>query len=313
MNILITGGFGYLGQRLGKFFQDSGAKIYLGSRQLKENPKWLKDGSCILTDWSDIDLSINKIKSIDLVIHSAGMNASDCYENPEQAHYSNGVITKRLLDSCIKNEIKNFILLSTAHVYCDPLEGIISEETLPKNFHPYAKSNVEGENFVIEADKYGYINSKVLRLSNCFGAPLSAKANCWNLLVNDICMQVVKNKKIKLKSNGSQLRDFVPINEFCRTLDYIAKNCMEDKKYNVFNIGGKTFSILEMANLVAQIYTNKYNDFIKIEKEETTNKNNSNFLQYKMDWLKKYNFEKSFEPNEEIEDLLSFCVKNFKI
>ena len=125
-------------------------------------------------------------------------------------------------------------------------------------------------------------------------------------------MQAFKNEKIKLKSNGSQLRNFVPINEFCRTLDYILKNCMQDKKYSVFNIGGKTFSILEMANLVTQVYLNKYNNLIKIEKKKTTNIDKSEHLQYKMNWLEDYNFEISFEPKEEIEGLLSYCKQNFK-
>jgi len=313
MNILITGGFGYLGQRLGKYLHESGATIYLGTRHEKKNPDWLENGSSLVTNWEDIPSFINKIEPFDLVIHAAGMNASECSANPDRADFINGVIVKKLLDSCIKSHVKNFIFLSTAHVYSGSLEGLITEESPTQNSHPYAKSNIVGENFVIAADKSVDINCKVLRLSNCFGAPLSVQANCWNLLVNNISLQAIKHQEIKLNTSGSQLRDFIPINEFCRTVHFIIHNCMGDREYSIFNVAGKTFSILEMANLVATIYANKHNSVIKIKKEKATDKDNNANLQYKMGWLTKYNFKKSFEPYQEIEELLIFCKNNFLI
>ena len=237
MRIIITGGFGYLGQRLGKYFHDNGSTVFLGSRKNRNKPTWLNNGECFVTDWEDVDSSINNFKSIDIVIHSAGMNSSESTENPEKAIKFNGATTKKLIESCICNQVKNFLYLSTAHVYSSSLEGKISEDTKPKNLHPYALSNVDGERYVIEADKIGKINSKVLRISNCFGVPADINTNCWHLIVNDICMQAIRNKQIKLNSDGNQLRDFIPIDEFCRTLKFIAINCMEDKNFSIFNIG----------------------------------------------------------------------------
>ena len=36
MRIIITGGFGYLGQRLAKYFHDLGSTVFLGSRDHKK-------------------------------------------------------------------------------------------------------------------------------------------------------------------------------------------------------------------------------------------------------------------------------------
>ena len=43
MNILITGGFGYLGSRIATYLYDKGYKIFIGSRRYRKTPKWLPD------------------------------------------------------------------------------------------------------------------------------------------------------------------------------------------------------------------------------------------------------------------------------
>jgi UDP-glucose 4-epimerase len=310
MRVIITGGFGYLGQRIGKYFHDAGSTVFLGSRKQRNRPLWLDNGESFVTDWNNIHLSINKFKSIDLVIHSAGINSFDSLINPEEAIKLSGITTSKLINSCISNQIKNFLYLSTAHVYSSPLEGTISEDSELKNSHPYALSNVSGERYVLQADQLGKINSKILRISNCFGAPMDIDINCWHLIVNDICMQAIKNKQVKLNSDGSQLRDFIPINEFCRTLKFITTNCMEDKNYNIFNIGGKTLSVNEITKIVLDIYENKYNQSVHLIKNNFVESIKVDFFEYNMSWVKKYNFKKIFEPNNEIENLLEFIDKN---
>ena len=106
------------------------------------------------------------------------------------------------------------------------------------------------------------------------------KTDCWHLLVNNICLQAFKNQKIILKSDGSPLRDFISISEFCRIVDFINKNCMEDKEYNVLNVGGETFSVNEITKLVKTIYE------------------------------KKYNLIKKSNPYKEIEEILNFLEEN---
>ncbi len=313
MRIIITGGFGYLGQRLGKYFHETGSTVFLGSRKPRIKPFWLKNGDSFITEWENIHLSISDLKSIDLVIHAAGMNSSDSTKNPDEAIELNTSIINNLIESCIDNQVKNLLYLSTAHVYASPLEGKISEDNELKNTHPYALTNAHGERCIIEANKLGRINSKVLRISNCFGAPLDIDTNCWHLIVNDICMQATKHRQIKLNSDGNQLRDFIPINEFCRTLKFIATQCMEDKDFNIFNIGGKTLSINEISRIVIDIFKSKYNQEIELMKIDSSENSKINSFEYKMNWTSKYNFKKIFEPHDEIENLIEFCNKNIKV
>ena len=310
MRIIITGGFGFLGQRLGKYFHDRGYSVFLGSRTKRKKPLWLKNGDVFFTDWKNIYSSLSNIKSVNTLIHAAGMNAGDSEKNQEKANLINGLLSNELLDACVKNKINNFLYLSTAHVYANPLQGEISEDSNLKNNHPYAQSNALGEKQVFQFKDSNKINSKVLRISNCFGAPVDMKTDCWHLLVNNICLQAFKNQKIILKSDGSTLRDFISISEFCRIVDFINKNCMEDKEYNVLNVGGETFSVNEITKLVKTIYEKKYKTTIEIKKNNSAQRSEIPKLNYKMNWTKKYNLIKKSNPYKEIEEILNFLEEN---
>src|SRR3546814_17036700 len=93
------------------------------------------------------------------------MNAQNCAANPVEALEFNGVATARLVQAAARVGIRRFIYLSTAHVYCAPLTGTITEDTCPRNLHPYATSHLAGENAVLSAVQAGEISGMVLRLS----------------------------------------------------------------------------------------------------------------------------------------------------
>ena len=309
MNILIVGGFGYLGQRLGRHLHDAGFNIILASREHRENPMWLENGSTLNINWDDTKSFFSKSLQIDTVIHAAGMNALNCSKHPSLAKEFNGDATGRLVKESIKNHVNQFIYLSTAHVYASPLQGIISEDSQLLNNHPYATSHAIGENHVIAANSSGEIRGKVLRLSNCFGPPVNKASDCWGLLVNDICLQASQLKHITLKTSGSQFRDFIPISIFCKIVcNFLVDNSLSSEKA-IFNIGGRTMTILEMTNLVRDVYFKKFQIKISLSKEESFNSETLDRLQYKMNWCLKENSSIQNEANDikEIEDLLDFC------
>ena len=53
MRILITGGFGFIGGRLGKNLDDAGHQVVLGARKLQESPTWLPNADVEVTSWTD--------------------------------------------------------------------------------------------------------------------------------------------------------------------------------------------------------------------------------------------------------------------
>jgi len=129
-----------------------------------------------------------------VVILAAGMNAQDCLANPVAALDFNGVAIARFVGAAARAGVKRCIYLSAAHVYASPRVGNISEETCPKNLHPYATSHLSGEYAVLAANDRREMQGFVLRLSNAFGPPTSREVKCWSLVTNDLCRQAIEKK-----------------------------------------------------------------------------------------------------------------------
>lgn len=253
MRILITGGLGFVGGRVAVHLAKQGHKIVLGSRKPVAPPAWLPRAGVAKIDWEDIAGLVSCCIGMDMVIHAAGMNVQECAFNPVAALEFNGVATARLVDAASRAGVPRIVYLSTAHVYASPLVGTITEHTCPRNFHPYATSHLAGEQAVLSASQRGDIQGIVLRLSNVFGVPVDKNVNCWMLLVNDLCRQVVQTNKMILQSSGQQQRDFISMHEVCRVFERIVVADGEDSLMGIFNIGvGKSQTVLSMAKTIHQ-------------------------------------------------------------
>ncbi|MDC1165334.1 SDR family oxidoreductase [Candidatus Thioglobus sp.] len=245
--ILITGGFGFLGGRLGQFLSEN-YNVILGGRSDKNKPNWPSVVKTSIIDWDNETSLNNSCNLVDIVIHASGLNAQECSSDPEKASLVNGVYTQNLVKAAINQRVKKVIYLSTAHVYSDNLLGVITEDTPTINTHPYATSHISGENAILLAIRQGHIEGTVVRIANTFGRPVSKDVNCWMLLVNDLCKQAVIKKSLTLNSNSKTVRDFVTIKDFCSVIGLLIEG---NNTNNIVNIGsGKACTIVEMATRV---------------------------------------------------------------
>lgn len=251
MRILITGGFGFVGGRLGRHLQQTGHQVILGSRNANSAPDWLPQAEAVQTAWDD-GFALEQIcTGADVVIQAAGMNAQDCVTDAVAALEINGLATARLIGAASRAGVKRFIYLSTAHVYASPLLGAISEGTCPRNMHPYATSHLAGENAVLSASQRGQIEGIVLRLSNTFGAPAHKDVNCWMLLVNDLCRQAVTARSLTLRSAGLQRHNFVTLHDVTRAILHVIGLRKEEVGDGVFNIGSvRTPRVIDMVESI---------------------------------------------------------------
>jgi UDP-glucose 4-epimerase len=310
MNILVTGGNGYLGSKICQHLYNNGhdvtslirSKVYYSEAEVNK----IK-----IVNWDDFDSIKEALTNIEIVIHAAGMNHINCEKDPRGALKFNGISTLDLINASILMGVKKIIYLSTLHVYSSNLEGVIDEKSRLFNLHPYATSHNAGENCVLYAAKNNCIDGVVLRLSNVFGKPTSKHINCWNLLINDLCKQAVENNKILLKSDGMQQRDFLPITNMCNVIDKL----IEIKSYNKFNSlinlgSGETYKIIDMAKLVKERFEYLFGVKISIDVDES-NKANSSDFKYSTNYSHEIDKYKTITIKNEIDSLLNYCVSTF--
>jgi len=252
--VLITGGFGYLGGRIAKYLIKSGETVIIGSRQTdRKLPNEIKKAYGVV----EIDLlSIKTLKKscngIETIIHLAGMNAKECYLDPQQALLINGLGVLNLLHAAKQCNVKNFILFSTIHVYGDPLTGNLDENKHPKPNNAYSITNRLAEDYVIESTNKKEINGCIFRLSNAIGSPLTKDVNCWSLVANDLCKQIIQQREMVLNANYLIQRDFISIHEICRITYFMLKRGLTTSNCEVYNLSsGNSTTLKELLNIIA--------------------------------------------------------------
>lgn len=311
MRILVAGGFGYVGGRIAHVLSDAGHTVVLGTRQAAPPPAWLPQARVRRLQWQDRVALEESCRGMDAVVHAAGMNAQDCAADPVAALESNGVATARLLTAAIRSGVPRFLYFSTAHVYGSSLEGTITEQTCPRNLHPYATSHLAGEQAVLEAAQRGAIRGVVFRLSNAFGAPMSSEVNCWMLLVNDLCRQAVTTGELALRTAGLQLRDFVTLEDVTRAVLHVLQRDTVQAGDGLFNLGGDAArSILSMTEFVSERWKSLTGQSLPIVRPAPAGPSPS-ALTYSSDKLLATGFSLSSRWSHEIDATLALCRTAF--
>ena len=304
--VLVTGGTGYLGARIGQSLAEQGYEVWLGSRYPFANGT-VEGCNQVATNWDDSEFKF--CKGFDLIVHAAGMNASACAENPEMAYRFNGLLTEKLIEKALAYGCKRFFYLSTVHVYDAPLIGCFKESSVTLNKHPYATSHFYGEQALEKALETGALRGALLRLSNCFGFPITSIRDCWALVVNQFARDAVSKQEIIINGNYLSKRDFLPIAELNKILAEILN--YRDTLPSIINISsGKSMTLGEVAHIVSEITSQVIGEKISILKN--INSVSEGDLLIDNNALKGMGIPVGRNLNGEMRNLISNAIKTFR-
>lgn len=286
-------------------------EVIVGSRRSVPPPSWAPGAQVVVTPWESSAELENICTGVEAVVHLAGMNAGDCANDPIAAMEVNAVATGRLLRAAVRKGVKRFIFLSTAHVYGSPLMGVVSERTCPASLHPYATSHRAGEDIVWAAHQRREIEGVVIRLSNAFGAPAHPAANCWMLLVNELCRQAVAERRMVLRSSGRQRRDFITITDACRAIRHLLELPAARLEDGLFNLGGNWApTVLEMTERLADRFAAATGHWPEIIRQSEADGERSVPLEYQTTKIAATGFEWIGDEgvNRELDALIQCCL-----
>jgi nucleoside-diphosphate-sugar epimerase len=222
-----------------------------------------------------------KIKNIDVLIHSVGLNLYESFKNRRKAILIKKKITEEIIKFCKLNHITKIIYLSSANVYSKNLFGSINEKTKLKNIHPYAKAHSVAENMLIKNNN-DHIKIIIIRLSNLFGINNCNSKNQFLYSINNFLKQAKNKNKIVVKNNVI-IRDFLPMNYFIKMLP---KLIAINNKIQIINLGYRSYRLIDIAKLIVMRCKKlfNYSPEIIISKKF---KNDKKFLSYESLFLKK--------------------------
>jgi UDP-glucose 4-epimerase len=261
-------------------------------------------------DWDDDESLLNACKNIDVIVHAAGMNAKECIESPELALQVNGVATGSLVSAASKQAVSQFIYLSSAHVYSEDLSGVISEEQSLTNLHPYATSQVAGEQAAINGHSNVAMQTVVVRLANAIGVPLNKDVNCWMLVVNDLCKQAALDRRLVIRGPSNGVRNFITMTDVCMGLEFLVSNRQDRLHSLICNLGDKTKTIGDIASAIKSIYLEEKGmdlEIIELSNDRSETRN----LDFRSSVLADMGYQWSSNFRQELIELVNFCEFEF--
>ncbi len=262
--ILVTGGFGYLGGRIAEHFRKNGYPVAILSVLTRpEIMRWAEGFDVRIADVTKPETLRGTVRRDSAVIHLASVNQQICERDPLQSVLVNGMGTFNMLEEAGASNCSRFIYFSTFHVYGKIAAGEIDEEAIPSPVLHYGVSHLLGEMFAGQARMRG-LPAVSLRPTNGYGAPAHPWADCWMLALNDFCRSAVKDGRIVLATTGEQRRDFVSINDIIQAVELMLN--VSPPTDPVYNVGGdNVLSIRELAQRVVEVAGKDYGREIQLD------------------------------------------------
>ena len=306
INILITGGAGYIGSHASYLLIEKGYNITIidslitGNKQLV--PKEANLEICDITD-TDKVTQILKSKKFEAVLHFAGLiRVEESVKYPEKYIEFNYNKAKIFLDICFQNNLNKVIFSSTGAVYGSPKDKIIESDEL-NPLSPYADSKLMLENYLIDQSKNVNVKYIILRYFNVAGADQKMRTGLiskFSTHLIKVASEVATKKRNKLVINGDDyntpdgtpIRDYIHVSDLAdihlKSLEYLLK----DNQSEIFNCGyGKGYSIKEVINCLNNLLETNINFEIGPRRDgdsECIVSNSEKFIKA-MSWKPKFN------------------------
>lgn len=231
MEILITGGAGFLGLHLALRLTDKHHSVTLvdiASFNKKEYPKTCR---FITADIRNTKAVNQMTKDMDVVIHAAA--ALPLWEKKEIMDI-NVKGTNTFLEASLKNKVKRFIFISSTAVYGVPKKHPVYEDDPLVGVGPYGQSKIDAEMLCQKYRKRGLVVS-ILRPKTFVGT--------HRLGVFEILFDWIKDgKRIPLIGSGNNHYQLLDVDDLVEAIYRLT--IYKDKKTinTVFNIGADRYT-----------------------------------------------------------------------
>ena len=246
MNIIVTGGAGFIGSNfifhMLKKYPDYriiclDCLTYAGNLStlapVMDNPnfRFVKES---ITDREAV-YKLFEEEHPDMVVNFAAESHVDrSIENPEVFLTTNIIGTAVLMDACRKYGIKRYHQVSTDEVYGDlPLDRpdlFFTEETPIHTSSPYSSSKASADLLVLAYHRTYGLPVTISRCSNNYG-PYHFPEKLIPLIIKNI----LEGKHLPVYGDGSNVRDWLYVEDHCKAIDLVVR---EGKEGEVYNVGG---------------------------------------------------------------------------
>lgn len=278
MNILITGGAGFIGTHTLVELLEAGNDAVVFDNYINSKPEALERVRRItgkdfrfyqadMLDKSALDRIFDENR-IDAVIHFAGLKAvGESVGQPLRYYYNNITGTLNLLETMSAHNVKNIVFSSSATVYGQPKTVPIKEDFPLKTYNPYGETKLMIERILSDL----YVSDRewsvtILRYFNPIGAhksgligedPAGIPNNLFPYITQVGCgklpyLNVYGNDYPT--PDGTGIRDYIHVVDLAKAHIAALNYSKANRGVEYFNIGtGIGYSVLDLINAYERV------------------------------------------------------------
>ena len=236
MNVLVTGGAGFLGSHFVRAILDDrlpglegatvtiidkvtwgGSSANLG--EISENKRL----SVVPADLKDAPMIATAVREKDAIVHFAA-------ETGPGAARTNVAGTQVLLDAALRSEVPRFVQISGAEVYGSIDDGAWAEDAPLMPSTPYAASKAGADLMALAYHRGHGLPVMVTRAGLTYGTFQHPARPLPRLLTS-----LLDGRPAALADRGSQVRDWLHVDDHCRAL---ARVLGDGRAGEIYHIGG---------------------------------------------------------------------------
>ena len=271
MNVLLTGGAGYIGSHVVRSLRAAGHRCTVLDSLVSGHREAISGVDLVEADLADTERLRETLaaRKIELVIHLAAfIEAGESVQKPEKYFANNTIKALGLLEAMRDAGVKKLVFSSTAAVYGTPSRVPIEEADRLEPINPYGASKLCVE-YMLRAYAAAYgMGFVALRYFNVAGAHPEGdigEAHSPETHLIPLILQVPQGKRTSVKifgddydtPDGTCVRDYIHV---CDLADahVLAASAIEPGAVKVYNLGnGEGFSVKEVIETCRQVTGHK--------------------------------------------------------
>lgn len=268
MNILVTGGAGYIGSFMTKRLIEKSISVTVVD-SLERGHKKVIDEKANFIEGNLLDKNfVSRLFSenqFDAVIHLAGyISMAESVEKPYLYFENNVISALNILEKMVKNKMNKFIFSSTAGVYGNPTKIPISEDHKKNPTNPYGESKLMVEKILAWYRKIHGLSFASLRYFNASGASFDGSMgedhNPETHIIPNAIKAAIRGSEFILYGDDYNTKDGTCIRDYIHVIDLVEAHILALERLQkengsfFYNVGsGKGYSNKEVVNMVKEI------------------------------------------------------------
>lgn len=261
MNVLITGGAGYIGSHCSRYFLEKGVDVTILDDLSEGHREAVKGGALVVGDCGDSALldRLFSEKSYDAVVHFAAFTSvGESVVEPRKYFHNNVENMLTLLNAAVDHHIGYFVFSSSAAVFGEPVSLPIREDHVLDPINPYGETKMIGERMLADYERAYGLHSCSFRYFNAAGdsedSSIGESHHPETHLI-PLVIQAALGKRPPLTvfgtdydtRDGSCIRDYVHVEDLASAHYLGLRYIMEHNVSEQFNLGSETgFTVLEI-------------------------------------------------------------------